>query len=184
LVVSDTPLVYGILYFMQIIVTSPKYGNQIAIIDRKDYKMVNEYHWVLDVRKNGRRYARATIKIGVNNFKYIYMHRLIMGFPKKKTVDHIDHDGLNNCRKNLRIASNAQNLCNVKVQAGSKTGYKGVYKYPPHRYNGKYSTQIFSNGKRIFGGYFKTAEDAARKYNELAIKYHGEYAFLNKIPNE
>lgn len=181
LVESDTPSICGTLYFMEFNIISPKFGIFIASIDDEDYDVVSKYNWVIEIRRGDRQYAIASIKVGVNKFKHIYLHRLIMGFPKGLVVDHIDHNGLNNRKNNLRIATHRNNSSNQKVNKANTSGYKGVHYYKGYK---KYSVTIMANGKQIFGGYFLDKTDAAKKYNELAIEYHGEFAYLNKIPNE
>lgn len=165
---------------MEIVVTSPKYGNETACIDDEDYEKVKGYKWVVDVRRRGRKYARASVKISKNKFSYVYLHRLIMGFPKY-LVDHKDGNGLNNTKDNLRIATCQENQRNQRMPSNNTTGYKGVHFYKAYN---KYSVSIRANKKQIFGGYFPTPIEAAKKYNEMAVLYHGEYAKLNKIPNE
>lgn len=101
------------------------------------------------------------------------MHQL---FIDASVIDHKDGNGLNNVRSNLRDASSGQNNFNVGITKRNKSGYKGVYGY-----RGKYVACIRKSGKLIHGGSFVTAIDAAKKYNELAIEHHGEFAWLNKI---
>ena len=107
----------------------------------------------------------------------IFMHREILGLldSKKRTVfvDHEDYDTLNNQRFNLRKSSNAQNQMN-KIPRG-KSKYLGVW------YNrGSIVSKIRINKKQVtIGQGFKTEEDAARAYDEMAKKHHGEFANLN-----
>lgn len=108
--------------------------------------------------------------------------------PADKMVDHIDGNGLNNLRSNLRFATMSQNIANSKVRKDNTTGYKGVSwfvgsKHPNGVWKSKpsWTARIGINGKRITVGYFATKEEAARAYNKAAIKYHGEFAKLNII---
>lgn len=114
-------------------------------------------------------------KVSHGKYKTIRMHQLIID---GKPIDHKDGNGLNNQKSNLRKSTCQQNNFNVGLTSRNKTGYKGVYKAT--RYQGYIATIRFS-GKLIHGGSFKTAEEAALKYNELAKIYHGEFAWLNTI---
>jgi hypothetical protein len=106
---------------------------------------------------------------------------MIMG-KTKKHIDHIDGNGLNNRRANLRKCTRSQNISNRRViQKNNTTGFKGVYFDSKKKL---YRTMIGAKGVRYRGGRFKSPIDAAKKYNELAVKHHGEFARINLIPNE
>jgi hypothetical protein len=96
-------------------------------------------------------------------------------------TDHINGDGLDNRKINLRICTPSQNLMNRGVPINNKTGHKGV-SYDK-RVN-KFKVQIRLNKKNITVGYFYNINDAARAYNAYAVKYYGEFAQLNIIPKE
>jgi hypothetical protein len=95
-----------------------------------------------------------------------------MQTPPDMQTDHIDSDGLNNQRCNLRICTQAQNNYNKKpITIG---GYKGVTKY-----DHSFRARIVVNRNEIALGYFKTIEEAARAYDKAAMEYFGEFARLN-----
>jgi len=159
---------------MELVILSKKHGLKTIEIDDEDYDLLTQYTWCVWWSGYGF-YAVTTIKR-----RKVLMHRLLMGFPVGK-VDHIDCNGLNNRRDNLRVVTDAQSSVNRRVQKNNKCGYKGVY-YVKHV---KMYRVMIGNGKdRVEGGYFKDKLDAAKKYNELAINIYGDYANLNKIPNE
>lgn len=85
-------------------------------------------------------------------------------------------DGLNNTRNNLRLATYSQNRVNRELRSNNKSGFKGVC-WNKSRENWEVTIQI--NGKHRHIGYYDTPEEAARVYDEAAIKYHGEFARLN-----
>lgn len=169
---------------MKIIYTAKK---EEIFVDDSDYEFLNSFVWYIKKCKHTN-YANA----GHNG---IAIHRMIMGITDSSVfIDHKDHNGLNNQRENLRIANKSQNAMNKK--ANGEIQYKGVsirrqkQKYF-HKLSGEYRyantkdsivVRIKVNGKSIFvGSGYSTLEEAALAYNEAAIKYHGEFAVLNKI---
>src|SRR5690606_21975431 len=103
------------------------------------------------------------------------MHRQIMGFPEGMEVDHIDRDGLNNRRSNLRLATHHQNAYNAQKRK-SRSGFRGVTWYAPYQ---KWVAVIMHQGKKHYLGYFDDPADGGRAYDEAARKLHGEFATLN-----
>ena len=98
-----------------------------------------------------------------------YLHNLIM----RGRADHIDGDGLNNVRSNLRSCTQAQNGLNRSAKAGKR--FKGVYQ---HR-SGRFYAQIAIHGIVSSSKPFGTVEEAARAYDDMAVRLHGEWARLN-----
>jgi hypothetical protein len=158
-----------------------------ALVDNSDYEFVNKYQWSL----SGYGYARAVIygekgrdKNGRLIQKTIKMHRLIIGAKENEFVDHKNRNPLDNRRSNLRICTMSQNSSNVGIRSNNKSGYKGVIEMVGKEHESrkkKWLSYINVDGKRIYGGYFFTKEEAAEKYNEMAKKYHKEFAVLNVI---
>ena len=100
-----------------------------------------------------------------------------MGSPEGLQVDHINGDKLFNLRSNLRICTNQQNNRNTKSRKGSSSKYKGV---SWDARNKKWISQIcIGNGTHKKIGRFVCEIEAAKAYDELAKKYHGEFAYLN-----
>lgn len=110
--------------------------------------------------------------------KTILMHRIVLErvldrpLVKGEFVDHINGDGLDNRRKNLRLATTQQNRGNATSHSNA-TGYKGV---SWHKQGKKYQAKIKVNNKTIYLGLHKTAEEAHAAYCEAAVKYFGEFA--------
>ena len=109
----------------------------------------------------------------------VFLHRLVMNAAKGEFVDHKDGDGLNNLRSNLRIATTTQNNYNKGIHKKNQSGFKGVY---PYKGGKRWRVCIFKDGKQIQGGYHDDKIEAAKIFNELAIKHFGEFARLNVIP--
>jgi len=105
------------------------------------------------------------------------MHRFLLNvYDKKILVDHINHNGLDNQRKNIRICTRSQNSMNQNPKAKSKSIYKGV-SYKKERK--KWTAQMVINGKSIYIGAFINEIDAAKAYDLYAVLLHKEFAKLN-----
>jgi hypothetical protein len=146
----------------------------VALVDDEDFALVNQYKWqLLDHGK--RQYAFTTYSVK-NRTKHIYMHRLIMGFPKGKEIDHINFNGLDNRRStNLRVCSKSQNHFNIRKSI-SFSRFKGVSWDPV---NEKWYARIKINGKGKFLGRHSSEEEAAIAYDNMARELIGEFAILN-----
>src|SRR3990167_540777 len=153
-----------------------------AIVDDSDFEYLNQWTWY----RAGRNYEYAYRSTHIGSYKdetrkqvNYSMHRFILNPPPDKQVDHINGDKLDNRRKNLRICNNSQNHQNIGITAKNTSGFKGVrlvYKNTKWR-NPKWRAEC--NGKYL--GDFLTKEEAAKEYNEVATKSHGEFAKLNQI---
>ncbi len=144
-----------------------------TIVDDDVYELLNKYKWCLSVAPRTF-YALTGIKKQNGTRTTIRMHQLIIRCLPGEVIDHRDGNGLNNLRSNLRICSQAENNRNVRKRRTNTSGYKGV-----DFHQGKYRARIRTNGKRLYLGYHDNAEDAARAYDEAALKYHGEFAQIN-----
>jgi hypothetical protein len=146
----------------------------IAVIDDADAEMVAGYDWYA-FKSRDKFYAVAGA--GRNR---IFLHKHIMGAGPGEQIDHTDNQSLNCRRLNLRPATHQQNAWNMKPlkREGRATPYKGV---SLDRTHGRYKAQIMHDGRRISLGYFNTAEDAARAYNEAAERLRGDFAYLNSV---
>ena len=137
-----------------------------AKIDASDARMIGAYKWSCVV-KDSTVYA-ARLHYG----KTTRMHRLIMDAPKDMQVDHVDGNGLNNTRDNLRIATNSQNQHNKRKNKNNTSGFKGVGWDAP---SGKWRARIMTDSNRTVLGYFDTPEAAYVAYCKASEKMHGEF---------
>jgi hypothetical protein len=151
---------------------------KVALVDDEDYEYLNQWKWYANKLGN-KFYAVRNLRINKKYVGSILMHRLVANNNSKMHTDHCNGDSLDNRKENLRICNASENLMNQKKHLNNKSGYKGVGKYNNNK--SKFRSQISCNGKFIHLGYYKTKEDAAKAYNAAAIKYHGEFANLNKI---
>ncbi len=141
-----------------------------AVVDVADYGVLAGYKWRVQ-EKPGGCYAIATVA-----GRTVRMHRVIMDCPADMCCDHINHDGLDNRRANLRVCSHAQNAQNQRPRAGGSSVYKGVSLDCETR---KWHAQIMHKGQNIHIGYYDYAADAAIAYDDVAIDLFGEFACLN-----
>jgi len=102
----------------------------------------------------------------------IAMHRLLISAPSDMHVDHIDGNGLNNRRSNLRLATRSQNNHNQKLTNRNTSGYKGVR---IRKDTGRWSAEIKLNGKKISLGCFGNCEAAREAYAAASLKFHGSF---------
>lgn len=143
----------------------------IVFVDQEDFEYVSKFKWHIAVDHNTK-YAYRSIGRRPTRSK-ISMHRDIMKAAKGSILDHINGNGLDNRKQNLRFCTVSQNRINTRR---SKNKYKGTsYKARTKKW---YST-IQIEGRSIHLGCFLKAKDAARAYDEAAKKYHGEFARLN-----
>ena len=104
------------------------------------------------------------------------MHRQITNAPDHRVVDHIDHDGLNNRKRNLRLCTFAENCRNTRRTAPSTSKYKGVHWNKRRK---KWAASIRFDNKTYHLGCFDSELAAALAYDQAAKKYHGAFASLN-----
>jgi hypothetical protein len=157
----------------------PLTQGKFAIVDPEDYDRLSRYKWFAMRSRRGF-YAIRMVTTKNGRRKKIRMHRQILNAPADKLVDHINHNGLDNRKANLRIVTNMQNSWNKRKQKGDYSSqYKGV---SWAKRVGKWHTEIYCNGSKIFIGYFDDQVAAAKAYDEMAAELYGEYASLN-FPN-
>lgn len=150
----------------------PLTQSKYALVDDEDYVILSMMNWRAHVNKWGNWYAWTRV-----DRKQISMHRFIINPPNNFLIDHKDGDGLNNTKINLRACTHGQNNTNTRLKRANTSGFKGV---DWRRKDNLWRAAIRFNGTKIHLGQFSTKEEAAKKYDEAAIKYHGEFARTNK----
>ena len=156
--------------YCKIPLTQGKY----AKVDPEDYIWLSQFRWHYKVNKCAI-YAVRDISVAGRS-KRIFMHRLIMKTPPHLVCDHINHDGLDNRRQNLRNCTIGQNNANSRSARGSSSRYKGVSWSKRRR---KWAVYIKKNGIQLNLGCFDDEVEAAKAYDKAAKTLHGEFAQLN-----
>jgi hypothetical protein len=154
-------------------------GGYTALVSDEDYERLTTHKWGPHIHRGGGVYLRRDRVVNKIRYKES-MSRLVAGAVKGEIVDHIDGNTLNNQRDNLRICTNAQNMCNRGKTKANKSGFKGVY-FVAGKTN-RWRAEIERDRTRYRLGCFNTPEEAAIAYNNKAIELHGEFAKLNEIP--
>jgi len=129
-----------------------------ALVDDEDYEELSKYKWHA-VNTGNHLYAR--------NSNGVYMHREVMNTPKGKYTDHINHDGLDNRKSNLRVCTNQQNCWNKSLQSNNTTGHQGVYFDGRPKRQKRWYVRFKLNGKKLSLGYFKNIEEAIKKQEDF-----------------
>lgn len=156
--------------WLAIPLTGKRGRGMFALVDRDDAHLVAVHLWNFSYP-----YAVTGIRRADGKRATIGMHRLIMGAQPGQFVDHINSNGLDNRRSNLRICTTAQNLANARLSGPDY--YRGISFY------GKKWVAKCTHGSRRLVGEAATAEEAAALYDTFARELHGEFARLN-FPKE
>ena len=158
----------------------------VAIVSDEDYENLSQFKWYASKSINSSRnthYAcrkRRKDEMPEGTWKknlHVAMHREIMKPPPNKDIDHIDGNGLNNQRSNLRIVNKTQNMQNARRRLTNKSGCRGVsYDRTTSNKNKKWRAWIQVNGRFIGLGRYAEIEDAIKARKQAEKKYFGEYS--------
>jgi hypothetical protein len=138
-----------------------------ATVDAADYKEVSKYKWAAS-RIGNKIYALAHI-----HGRIVLMHRFLLRPRRGYQVDHIDGNGLNNCRNNLRECTTGQNVANRGPRGGASR-FVGVY-----RRGDRWRAGIGYRGRWYALGTYDDEVEAAKARDRKAVELHGVYAHLN-----
>lgn len=145
----------------------------VALVDGADFTEVSQYKWCATFC-DGRHYAIRRPPSADGPRRMLTLHRHLMLPPPGFMVDHIDGDGLNNTRANLRLCDRFQNAWNSRRRP-SRTGFRGVAEKEP----GVFRAMIKARRVVYYGRCTRSPVEAARDYDALARQLHGEFATLN-----
>ena len=172
----------------KLIIESKTHGTHTVLFDEKDREKVESHTWTIVNPRDNTYYANTMIPHPDGGWSIsskgkrrrrrtgLSLHRLIMDPPKNMIVDHINHNGLDNRKENLRICTHKDNMRNRRKQKNNISGYKGVRYRKKHK---KFVAQIKKYDKQVHIGCYETIEEAAMAYDANARHYYGEYACLN-----
>lgn len=153
---------------------------KIAVIDAAGISLIDMHNWYA-VRDHHTFYAVCHVKDEDGVSRRLLMHQ-VLGPKGAQIVDHADGDGLNNRRSNLRAASFAQNQWNKRKAKNNTSGFKGVRYADWAGGEKKWRAQIMKDHKYISLGYHLTPEDAAKAYDEAAMRLFSDFARPNDGP--
>ena len=158
----------------------PLTNGGFAFVDRQDYDEIMIFKWYKE--KIGNTWYAISKSHQKDNYR-LYMHRALMRLQKgdRKKVDHINGNGLDNRRHNLRITTQSDNIANQKKQIRNTSGYIGVSYNKNAR---KYQSYITIDRKRIHLGYFFDPETAAVLYDVAVNKLRGSQCRKNFYKGE
>ncbi len=144
-------------------------NGKVCLVDDADFELVSAYSWY-EKQHHNTSYAMYTGWRGKPQFR---MHRFILGVERGVLIDHKNHNGLDNRRENLRTCTTSQNNANRLPTPGR---FKGIWRRKDRRC---WIAKICCLGKEYVIRGFKTPEDAAKAYDEMAVRLYGEFACLN-----
>ena len=168
---------------VEVVRTIPLTQGKVALVDECDYEYLMQWKWQFAQAKHQRSgYVVHSQKVGLGRWCKLQMHRVVAAriglVIGNQQIDHVDGDGLNNCRNNLRVASQSQNRANLRQYQNNTSGFKGVVW---DRCRRKWVAKLQVAGRDYNCGGFENPRDAARAYNEAALKHFGEFAKLNFV---
>jgi hypothetical protein len=159
----------------------PLTKGMFAIVSPEDYDRLAAFKWYADKHDNTW-YAVRWVRSKANPKKQyrVRMHREVLPAPDDLLVDHQNHNGLDNRRSNLRIASVIENGWNKrKTSSAFSSRFKGV---SWAKREAKWRAQGRLYGKQKIIGYFDNEIDAAKAYDAWAVTAFGQFAALNFTP--
>ncbi len=143
-----------------------------ALVDDADAALISGWSWDKAKAKN------LIYAVTYENNRAVAMHRKILNAPEGVFVDHVNGDGLDNRRSNLRLCSHTENMRNRRKLMDAASRFKGVTKASKGK---NWRATIYPSGVQIHLGTFATEEAAARSYDRAARIFFGEFAKTNKM---
>lgn len=147
-----------------------------ATVDKADWLVVRNYIWHLDVSRSGNHYARTRIFDGHGKVAIdMSMHRFLLSAEDSQFIDHIDGDGLNNRRSNLRFCTRSQNAANSGPRIDNSSGHKHIFWENSN--GGRWCATLVYEGKRYRKRSKHDLDRLFKFLNSVVEGLHGEFAF-------
>lgn len=164
----------NVIYITMKLITLTR--GQFAMVDDADFDWLNQWKWRAEKSKYNYYAVRYAGKLNGKDI-VLKMHRVILGLTDSKILgDHINLNGLDCQRNNLRKATSSQNNYNKKKQANCSSEFRGVSN---HKIRDKWISQISYQGKLIYIGQYDDEIKAAISYDVKAIELYKDMALLN-----
>lgn len=149
-----------------------------AVIDAADVPLVEDASWCAKIARNGDGSIRTVYAekgfAGIGGrIIMTLMHRMLIGAPKSSMVDHVNGNGLDNRRLNLRLATSSENAHNRRINRNNTSGLKGVCF---DKSAGKWRAMIRLDGKLRHLGFFMDIEEAHAAYVSASLRLHGPFS--------
>lgn len=133
-----------------------------AIVNDKDYELVSRYRWFYEKSRNNQHtfnhYAMTELRENGKKLRKLRMHSLILDhFGKGSVIDHVNGNGLDNRRSNLRICTTRENALNTRRN-------RHLNKHGVNKFHDRYQSKISMKNKQIHLGTFLTEAEAVAAY--------------------
>lgn len=143
-----------------------------ATVDASDFLQLSKWKWYAN-NIGHKTYACRTVKKGGR--QTLYMHKEIIGTPVGLVTDHINGNGLDNRRSNLRVCSRRENLLNRGEQTNNSSGISGV---SFEKKSQKWESYLHHYGKKISLGRYSEKEEAVKARTEGIKKWYNDFAYV------
>ena len=150
----------------------PLQGGMVGLIDSADWPTISHIHWFASQSGGRKWYVRGYLP---GTRQMVLLHRFLLQPPQGTVTDHVNDNGLDNRRANLRVVSQSANIRRQARKPTVTAPYKGVFRRSANRW----IAQILAPIGRQYLGTFETAEQAARAYDTAARQWFGKYARPN-----
>lgn len=144
---------------------------EVALLDDDDYERFAAFRWT---RSKSKRTSYA-IRSGGGGDSTVYLHREVAGAVQGQEVDHVNGNGLDCQRRNLRLATRSTNMANTRLYRSNTSGFKGVTRTR----SGRWMAQVMVDYRHICLGTFDDPTVAARAHDAGAVRYFGSFARTN-----